>query len=170
MARIVFEVDSPLPPEAVLTHLIDFGDRRPDLWPAIDRRVYRVHAVGDGWADVTEGSDVLGGIWARERYDWSEPGVVTATLQDSNFWHPGGTWQLKAVPGAGGGSRLTVIRDRRASRPRAALFEAVLSVVGRGMLARELRRAPALGLVEATDRRQPNRDGTERRPREHRRP
>ncbi|MCK6212003.1 SRPBCC family protein [Georgenia sp. EYE_87] len=157
MARITFEVDSPLPPETVLAHLTDFGNRRPDLWPAIDPRTYRVHGVGDGWADVTEGSDVLGGIWARERYDWSEPGVVTATLQDSNFWHPGGTWELRAAPGPGGGSRLRVVRDRRARRPRAALLEAVLAVVGRRLLAGELRRAPALGLVAAPDRRQPER-------------
>jgi len=163
MARIAFEVDSPLPPETVLAHLTDFGDRRPDLWPAIDPRTYLVHAVGDGWADVTEGSDVLGGIWARERYDWPEPGIVTATLQDSNFWRPGGTWEMRATSGPAGGSRVNVVRDRRASRPRAALLEAVLTVVGRQLLARELRRAPALGLVEATDRRKPDRDAPGRR-------
>ncbi|GAA4287336.1 SRPBCC family protein [Georgenia daeguensis] len=157
MARIAFEVDSPLPPETVLAHLTNFGDRRPHLWPAIDPRTYQVHALGEGWADVTEGSDVLGGIWARERYDWSEPGVVTATLQDSNFWHPGGTWELRATSGPGGGSRLRVVRDRRARRPRAALLEVVLTVAGRRLLARELRRAPALGLVEAPDQPQPGR-------------
>jgi hypothetical protein len=85
MARIESELGSPLSPEAVLAKLVDFSERRPELWPAIDADVYRVHDVGDDWADVTEGTDVFGGIWARERYDWSEPGVVRATIQDSNF-------------------------------------------------------------------------------------
>lgn len=147
MARVEFEVESPLSPEAVLAHLVDFGERRPELWPAIDRDVYRVHAVGDGWAEVTEGSDVLGGIWARERYEWSEPGVVTATIQESNFWHPGGTWTLRAEPGANGGSRLLVRRDRRAKNAKARLLEAALGIAGGPMLASELRKAPAIGLV-----------------------
>lgn len=147
MARIEFEVDSPLPPATVLANLTDFSERRTKLWPAIDPSVYRVHEVGDDWAEVTEGSDVFGGVWARERYDWSVPGVVTATLQDSNFWHPGGTWQLRAAPREGGGSRLHVIRDRRAKRPLAMLMEGVLKVVGRRQLAHDLKLAPALGMV-----------------------
>jgi hypothetical protein len=146
MARIKFELGSPLSPEAVLTNLVDFGERRPELWPAIDARVYRVHAVGDDWAEVTEGTDVFGGIWARERYEWSEPGVVLATIQDSNFWHPGGTWRLRAEPGPHGGSRLTVTRDRRAKSVKARLFEVLVKVAGARILASELRKAPALGL------------------------
>ena len=147
MARIEFEVSSPLSPETVLSSLVDFGERRPELWPAIDPRVYRVHAVGDSWAEVTEGTDVLGGIWARERYDWSEPGVVQATIQDSNFWHPGGTWSVRAQPGPDGGSRLTVTRDRRAKGVKARLFEVLVKIAGARILASELRKAPALGLA-----------------------
>lgn len=148
MARIELELDSPLDPNAVLAHLVDFSDRRVALWPAIDAGVYQVHAVGDGWAVVTEGTDVLGGIWARERYDWSQPGVVKATIQESNLWHPGGTWELRAEPGPHGGSRLLVTRDRRAKSVKARLLESVLRVAGGRILASELRKAPALGFVD----------------------
>jgi hypothetical protein len=148
MARIEFELDSPLGPQEVVEHLVDFGERRPELWPAIDPDVYRVHALGDTWADVTEGSDVLGGIWARERYDWSEPGVVQATIQDSNFWHAGGTWTLRAEAASDGGSRLTVTRDRRAKNAKARVLEALMKVAGARILASELHKAPALGHAE----------------------
>lgn len=148
MARIEFEIESPLGPETVLSNLVDFGERRPEIWPAIDAEVYEVHELGACWADVTEGTNVFGGIWARERYDWSEPGAVQATIQESNFWHPGGTWRLQAEPAPGSGSRLTVTRDRRAKNARARMLEALLRVVGARMLASELRKAPALGLVE----------------------
>jgi hypothetical protein len=42
--------------------------------------VYQVHEVGPDWAEVTEGSKIAGGVWAWERYEWSAPGVVRATL------------------------------------------------------------------------------------------
>lgn len=146
MARIEFEVDSPLDTETVLSNLVDFGPRRLELWPAIDPKVYEMHELGDCWADVTEGSDVFGGIWARERYDWSEPGIVQATIQESNCWHPGGTWRLRAEPAPGRGSRLTVTRDRRAKNGRARALEALMRIAGARILASELRKAPALGL------------------------
>ena len=148
MARIVFEIRSPLGPDEVLTNLVDFSERRLRLWPAIDPAVYVVHDVGEGWADVTEGSDVFGGIWARERYDWSTPGAVRATLQGSNAWYPGGTWTLRAEPGSDGGSRLIVVRDRRARNVKGRLLEALMRIAGARMLASELRKAPALGLVD----------------------
>jgi len=148
MARVQFELRSPLGPDEVLANLVDFGERRLRLWPGIDPAVYRVHDVGEGWADVTEGSDVFGGIWARERYDWSTPGVVRATVQESNVWHPGGTWTLRAEPGSNGDSRLTVIRDRRPRNAKARLLEGLMRIAGARMLASELRKAPALGLVD----------------------
>lgn len=147
MARVEFQVRSPLAPEAVLASLVDFSERRTELWPAIDPRVFEVHAIGDGWAEVTEGSDVMGGIWARERYDWSRPGVVEATIQDSNVWHSGGTWTLAAVADGKGGSTLSVVRDRRAKTTKGRVLEALMRVAGRRMLASELRKAPALGIA-----------------------
>jgi hypothetical protein len=147
MARVRFEVKSTLEPNAVIEALTDFSERRPELWPAIDPSIYRVHEVSDSSAVVTEGTDVMGGIWATERYEWNGSGRVRATIQDSNFWHPGGTWELTAVTGAGGGSVLTVTRDRRAKNARARVLETMMRLVGRRMLAAELAKAPGVSGV-----------------------
>ncbi|MGH2736978.1 MAG: hypothetical protein ACRDKZ_15470, partial [Actinomycetota bacterium] len=78
---IQFEVESPLPPDAVLEALTDFSERRPELWPAIDPKLYRVHDVSASSALVTEGTDFMGGIWATELYEWDGSGTVRATIQ-----------------------------------------------------------------------------------------
>jgi len=154
---IRFEVGSPLPPEAVLEALTNFSDRRPQLWPSIDPDVYRVHEVSSGSALVTEGTDVMGGIWATERYEWNGSPTVRATIQESNFWHPGGTWELTATPRDDGGSILTVTRDRRAKNAKARLFEVMMRLVGARILAKELLKAPAVSgeLVDPDVRRRP---------------
>jgi hypothetical protein len=141
---IRFEVESPLDPETVLKGLTDFSERRPELWPAIDPNVYRVHGVSASSALVTEGTDVMGGIWATELYEWDGSGTVRATIQESNFWHPGGTWELIAAQRDGGGSILRVTRDRRAKNAKARTFEAMMRVVGARILAKELLKAPAI--------------------------
>jgi hypothetical protein len=144
LARISFEVESPLEPDVVLDALTDFSKRRPQLWPAIDPKVYRVHEVSNNSALVTEGTDVMGGIWATELYEWDGSGKVRATIQESNFWHPGGTWELAPVPREGGGSLLTVRRDRRAKNARARMLESMMRLVGARVLSRELLKAPAI--------------------------
>lgn len=144
MAKIKFEVESPLDPGAVLEALVDFSERRPELWPSIDPKVYRVHEVSDSSALVTEGTDVMGGIWARELYEWNGSDTVRATIQESNYWHPGGTWELAAEPREGGGSILTVTRDRRAKNGRARAFELMMRLVGSRVLSKELLKAPAV--------------------------
>ena len=68
MPRIEYSVDTDLAPERVLAAITDFSDRRPDLWPNISRKFWKLHDRGENWAECTEGSDVAGGIWARERY------------------------------------------------------------------------------------------------------
>jgi hypothetical protein len=141
---IQFEVESPLEPEAVLKSLTDFSERRPQLWPAIDPKIYRVHEVSDSSALVTEGTDVMGGIWATELYEWDGSGTVRATIQESNFWHSGGTWELTAASRRGGGSFLRVTRDRRAKNAKSRLFEVMMRVVGARVLAKELLKAPAI--------------------------
>jgi len=135
MPRIAFEIESAVAPEDVLAAATDFGPRRPELWPLIDPAVFRVHGVGDGWADVTEGSAMLGGIWARERYDWTEPNVVRATIQDSNVYQPGGVWELRVAP-LGTGSRVSVVNDRRPRGPRGYVLAAMVRLMGRRELPR----------------------------------
>ncbi|MGH2700032.1 MAG: SRPBCC family protein [Actinomycetota bacterium] len=141
---IQFEVESSLAPEAVLKSLTDFSERRPELWPAIDPKVYRVHETSPSSALVTEGTNFMGGIWATELYEWDASGRVRATIQESNFWHPGGTWELTAAPRDGGGSTLKVTRDRRAKNAKARLLETMMRVAGARVLAKELLKAPAI--------------------------
>jgi hypothetical protein len=144
MATITFQIESPLRANEVIEALTDFSERRPELWPAIDPKVYRVHEVSSGSALVTEGTDFMGGIWATELYEFNGSNTVRATVQESNFWHPGGTWELYAEPRDGGGSVLRVTRDRRPKNHKARLFEMVMRVVGARVLASELLKAPAI--------------------------
>jgi hypothetical protein len=64
---------------------------------------------------VTEGTMVLGVFWERCRYEWSEPGQVTATVIESNVLKRGSSWQLQASPRSDRGSIVTttVLRDYR---------------------------------------------------------
>jgi len=144
MATIEFQVESPLSADEVLEALVDFTKRRPELWPAIDPTVYRIHELSSGSALVTEGTDVMGGIWATELYEWNGSNTVRATVQESNFWHSGGTWELSAEPRDGGGSVLHVTRDRRPKNLKARAFEVMMRVVGARVLAGELRKAPGV--------------------------
>ena len=64
-----------------------------------------VHETGDTFTDVTEGTFVVGRFWERNRYDWSEPGLVRATVIDSNVLKPGSTWEVGSRPRNGGWRR-----------------------------------------------------------------
>jgi hypothetical protein len=86
--RIAYSVDTDLAPERVLAAITDFSDRRPDLWPNISRKFWKLHDSGENWAECTEGSDVAGGIWARERYEWTANRVV-GTVRESNVFASG---------------------------------------------------------------------------------
>lgn len=141
---IQFEVESPLEPQVVLEALTDFSEKRPELWPAIDPKVYRVHELSDSSALVTEGTDIMGGIWATELYEWDRSGKVRATIQESNFWRSGGTWELTATRRDGGGSIVRVRRDRRPKTMKAGVFEVMMRLVGARILAKELLKAPAV--------------------------
>jgi hypothetical protein len=106
MAHFEFEIESDLPPERILAALTDFSDRRPDLWPGLRREDYQVLALGDTWAEIREGTG--GPIWARERYDWSTPGRVTWTVQESGFSRSGDAVVVDVSPRPGAGSRIHV--------------------------------------------------------------
>jgi hypothetical protein len=97
----------------VIAALTDFSDRRPDIWPGLSRDWYEVYSVGETTAEVREGT---GGkrspVWAREHYDWSTPGVVTWTVQESPFSKPGSFVSAKVDPKEGGGSRIHVTWQR----------------------------------------------------------
>jgi Polyketide cyclase / dehydrase and lipid transport len=131
MVEVRFEVETPLPPERVLAAATDFSKRRPEIWSGIDPKQYRVHAVGESTAEVTEGGREFGGIWARERYDWSDPGVVTARAIDSNVFGPESVWELRVWPIPAGGSRVAWTSRRRPNSLKGRLVVLALRIAGR---------------------------------------
>lgn len=135
MTRVHFTLETTVQPERILAAATDFSERRPDLWPNISRRFYRVHEAAASHAEATEGSDTMGGIWAREHYDWSTPGTVRGTVQASNVFEAGGTWEIHVRPRDDGGSRIELIRDRKGKNLKGRLIEGMLALGGRKILA-----------------------------------
>lgn len=114
MAPLELVVETTLAPDEVRAALLDFSDRRPELWPDLDPGAYRVHSVGETTADVTEGSKLPGvRIWAREAYEWSSPDTIRWTVLESNFCTPGDYEAVTLHPRAEGGTRIHVEWDRR---------------------------------------------------------
>jgi hypothetical protein len=135
--RIEFTVETTAPPEKVLEAAKDFTERRPDIWPGISRKFYEIHEVGPEFAEVTEGTDMLGGVWARERYEWPEPNRVTGTVVDSNIF-ASGVWEITVTPADGGGSHVHVLNHRQMKGKGLALAPVML-VAGKRLLAKDLK-------------------------------
>ena len=141
MTTIHTATDSPLAAERVLAAAHDFSDRRADVFPAVSLEYFEVHERGDTWADVTEGTRAGVGInWERCRYDWSQPGSVSATVTDSNVYAvPGSSWELRATPN-GEGSLVEMIWVREfTSSPRGAIFGALFRLIGKPIFRRYAR-------------------------------
>ena len=47
MAKITVAVDTAAEPKQVMDALLDFTDRRPDVWPGLSRDLYEVYSVGE---------------------------------------------------------------------------------------------------------------------------
>lgn len=127
VARLEFDLETDLPPERVISALIDFSDRRPDLWPGLRRGEYRVDEIGPTWAVIREGSG--GRIWSRERYDWSSPGIVAWTVLDSGFASPGDVMraEVRQAP-SGPGSHIRVGWERRGRTLRGRFVVAMIAL------------------------------------------
>ncbi len=140
VAKIHYEADGTISPARFIAALTDFSPSRPDLWPNLSLSQYKVHEVGPSWADVTEGTAVggLGGVWARERYDWSTPGVVTLTLQESRSFKPGTVITYRITPGAAGGCHVSVDFQRIASDLRGRLVGIAVQLGGSRRFAADL--------------------------------
>jgi hypothetical protein len=141
---IHFQLHSALPPEAVLAALTDFGPRRSEIWPNIDSAHFKVHGQGPGWAEVTEGNSVAGGVWERERYSW-DPAANSLTIEtlESNTWGPGSRWDYRLTQAPAGGTTIdvTVVRNGRGVKGR--LLGVGLSLAGAGMLRSQMGQALA---------------------------
>lgn len=137
MPRIEFTVETTAPPEKVLAAAKDFTDNRPEIWPGISRKFYEIHEVGPEFAEVTEGSDVLGGVWARERYEWPESNKVTGRVVDSNIF-ASGIWEITVTPRDGGGSKVHVLNDRQ-PKGKGRLLAPIMALFGERLLAKDLK-------------------------------
>jgi hypothetical protein len=144
MAQIHFQLETRLAPEAVLAILTDFGPRRATVWPNIDDKHFRVHEQGPGWADVTEGSSVAGGVWEREKYTWdAAKGIVAVETIDSNTWGPGSRWDYRLSPIAHGGTKIEVTIQRHGKGWKGRLIELGLNAAGARMLRSQMEQALA---------------------------
>jgi hypothetical protein len=139
VARIHYEADGPVPPERFIAALTDFSDRRPELWPGLDANYFKVHELGDTWAEVTEGTDVLGGVWGREHYDWSQPGLVRLKLMDSADFRPGTVTDYRVTAGPAGGCHVAVDFHRIARSARGRFVGATVQLTGVRRFGSELR-------------------------------
>ena len=102
MITVRVHAETTLSAGRVLEAAHDFSPVRTTVWPAVADEYFEVHAVNELSADVTEGSKsgpLLG--WERCDYDWSRPGVVIATVTDSNLYRAGSTWEITATDSAG---------------------------------------------------------------------
>jgi Polyketide cyclase / dehydrase and lipid transport len=133
MPTIRVVVDSRISPDQVLAAAHDFSERRAEVFPAVSMEHMTVHELGETWADVTEGTPAGFGInWERCRYDWSEPGTVTATVTDSNVYaFPGSSWELK-TSAADGGSRVEMTWVRKFQQGfRARFWGTLFAIAGK---------------------------------------
>jgi hypothetical protein len=139
MAHVVTDVDTTASPERVIDALTDFSPRRFELWPNVDRNYFRLGAVGEQSAEVTEGSSVFGGVWERARYDWSRPGTVRIDVQDSNAFKPGSFWVYQVTPRPDGGSHVHMEFERRPRNLKGWFVGTLLSLFGKGIFGKSLR-------------------------------
>jgi hypothetical protein len=110
--RFSFVLDVRDPPAKVMAAMLDFSERRPEIWPNLAARLYQLHELGPTTADVTEGSTIPGvEVWERVAYEWTDSSVHMVVTAGKIF-EPGGTVDFRVEP-RGSGSRITVHYDRR---------------------------------------------------------
>jgi hypothetical protein len=134
MAKFNVGIDTQAEPKRVIDALLDFSDRRPDIWPGLAREFYEVYSVGETSAEIREGSSKPIKVWARERYDWSVPGVVRWDVLDSNFCLPGSYVEVRVEPKQGGGSHVELEWNRTPSNAKGRLAVGVMKVAGPSIL------------------------------------
>ena len=143
MPHVEFDIRTTLPPEKVVAMLTDFSPQRPEIWPGLWEGAYEVYSVSDTSAEVREGSKSPK-VWARERYDWSRPGVVRWQVLESNFCAPGSFVEARIAPAPDGGSALRMVWERTPTTLTARLIF-LLIVATRG--------APVKSSIEAAFKR-----------------
>lgn len=132
-AHVRFTFDTELPPERIIAALTDFSANRLTIWPSLDPEKFEVRDIGPDFAVVREGSQSPN-IWAVERYDWSRPGRVMWTLEESDVFRPGSRIELTAEPNGHGGSHVAMDAHRVAWSPKGYLVVTGLALFGRRFL------------------------------------
>ncbi|MFJ3309495.1 hypothetical protein ACIPSA_41945 [Streptomyces sp. NPDC086549] len=126
MAVARFHLNSSLSPSEVLAVLTDFGPARARNWPTIDAEHLTVHAIGDTWAEVTEGTS---SAWERARYEWdAAQGRVVIATHDSKVFGPGGGWVFQLTP-EGDGTRIDIELSRHPSTLKGKMLAPLLPFV-----------------------------------------
>jgi hypothetical protein len=139
MPKFAFQLDVRDPPEKVISAMVDFSARRPEIWPNLTAHLYQVHELGTATADVTEGSAFLGvDVWERCTYQWSES-VVRSVITDGRIFEAGGTFEFRVEP-HGDGSRLSVDYHRRSKTILGRCIGAMLQVTAGAPIKQSFRR------------------------------
>ena len=126
MPTVEFHMTSSLSAPELMAILTDFSPARPRQWPTIDADHFTVHALGDTWAEVTEGT---ASAWERARYDWDDRRHrVTVTTHDSKVFGPGGGWIFQLTPQATG-TRVDIELVRTPSGLKRKLLAALLPAI-----------------------------------------
>jgi hypothetical protein len=139
MAKIEMDIATKLAPERVIEALTDFSERRPDIWPILSREYYEVYSVGDTWAEVREGNVKPIRTWAKERYDWSTPGKVTWTVNESNFCKPGSYVSAAITAAEGGGSHVHITWERFPSNVKGQIAAIMMTLTKGGPIPKYMR-------------------------------
>lgn len=111
MAIAEFDIETPATPEQIRTAMLDFTERRPELWPGLAAKYYEVLSVGEAEAEIKEGTGFPWNVWAREHYDFSDPNTIEWTVQESNFCTAGSGVKISVAP-SGSGSLVHVVWRR----------------------------------------------------------
>lgn len=136
MTTVRFHLTSTLTPAEVVRILTDFGPSRAQVWSTIDAEHFAVHDQGEGWAEVTEGTEAA---WERARYDWDPEGdTVTIATLDSKLFGAGGGWVFRATP-APEGARVDVELTRNPEAVKGKLLAALLPLAGASSLRKSFR-------------------------------
>src|SRR5689334_16728316 len=141
MAKSRISVDTTVPADQFVRSLTDFGKDRSEVWGNSEPGYLTVHEQGPDWAEVTEGSDIGGGIWQRYRYDWSTPGQVRLEVLDSNTFGAGSWWEYRLSPAPDGRTRIELTVNRVPLTVKARLLDVLLRFYGPIFYRRDLRRS-----------------------------
>lgn len=126
MPTVRLQMTSALSAPDLMAVLTDFSPARPAMWTTIDAGHYEVHAIGDTWAEVTEGTATA---WERARYDWdNQRHRVTVTTHDSKVFGPGGGWVFQLTPEPSG-TRIDIELTRRPTTFARRVLAALLPLV-----------------------------------------